>query len=222
MDFGISQDWEHFYSDIDTEGISKDWTYTAPEVMNTGRSNDTSDIWSLGCIFLEMATVLKGLSIEETKDFFIGNHEYYEKTRQIENWVRRLRLEYSNCDNLPLTWSMLMLQDDPEKRPTADDLCAKMLRSARFTDAGIETFFCDLCMTTSDTELMAISEASDDLGAEYDNSRDLRASISTLTSCIGTQDSSDQQLLQEDRASIMTLHSCTLQNEAKAPIFLRD
>ena len=41
--------------------------YCAPEVAAFAIRNESSDIWSLGCVFFEMVAVLKGWKIVELK-----------------------------------------------------------------------------------------------------------------------------------------------------------
>ncbi|KAK4127203.1 kinase-like protein, partial [Parathielavia appendiculata] len=57
-DFGLSK---HFETGQYSEGPTpKTVKYADPEAMHEGRRDERSDIFSLGCVFLEMATVLLG------------------------------------------------------------------------------------------------------------------------------------------------------------------
>ncbi|KAK4103193.1 kinase-like protein [Parathielavia hyrcaniae] len=57
-DFGLSK---HFKTGQYSEGPTpKTVKYADPEAMHEGRRDERSDIFSLGCVFLEMATVLLG------------------------------------------------------------------------------------------------------------------------------------------------------------------
>ncbi|KAF2489178.1 kinase-like protein, partial [Lophium mytilinum] len=69
-DFGISLDWENLSRSTTTEDSGKSWTYCAPEVANYEKRNSSSDIWSLGCVFLEMLTVLKGFTVHDLREVF--------------------------------------------------------------------------------------------------------------------------------------------------------
>ncbi|KAF2035712.1 kinase-like protein, partial [Setomelanomma holmii] len=64
-DFGISLDWENLTRSTTTADSAKTWTYCAPEVANQQKRNSSSDIWSLGCVFLEMLTTLKDLPVQD-------------------------------------------------------------------------------------------------------------------------------------------------------------
>ncbi|OCL06084.1 kinase-like protein, partial [Glonium stellatum] len=64
-DFGIAHD----YSDLDegsNTGGPTGFTaaYAAPEVVRQERRNRSADIFSLGCVFLEMITVVLGETLE--------------------------------------------------------------------------------------------------------------------------------------------------------------
>ncbi|PSN59010.1 kinase-like protein, partial [Corynespora cassiicola Philippines] len=70
-DFGLSLD----FTDADsstTISMVNGMTpkYCAPEVAQYEPRNTMSDIWSLGVVFMEMAVVLKGKTIEFMTDFF--------------------------------------------------------------------------------------------------------------------------------------------------------
>ncbi|PMD22734.1 kinase-like protein, partial [Hyaloscypha hepaticicola] len=57
-DFGISLDWEHMSRSTTSTDFGHSPVYCAPEVANFEPRNSSSDIWSLGCVFLEMTTTL--------------------------------------------------------------------------------------------------------------------------------------------------------------------
>ncbi|ROV86723.1 hypothetical protein VMCG_10946 [Cytospora schulzeri] len=60
-DFGISLDWKATLQTTTVAPTARTPLYCAPEVMQEGRPrNSSADIWSLGCVFLEIMTVLKG------------------------------------------------------------------------------------------------------------------------------------------------------------------
>ena len=68
-DFGLSRDCNHTRST--TEGpTARTAKYCAPEVADYMARSYSSDMWSLGCVFLEMMTVLKECSLEDISAFF--------------------------------------------------------------------------------------------------------------------------------------------------------
>ena len=54
-DFGLALDWTELSGET-TTGAPKIYThaYAAPEVALSGKRNTKSDIWSLGCVFLDI------------------------------------------------------------------------------------------------------------------------------------------------------------------------
>ena len=184
-DFGISLDFEHLSSGTTTEDTGKSWIYCAPEMTNDQSRNESSDIWSLGCVFVEMATVLKGRSIENLRVYLAaktGSHRFYKNQKAVETWSQDLRTIRFKSDNLPLMWAKLMMQDKPKKRLTATDLCEEIARNAKETDPGTDSFSCGCCTSSSDTDSTGNSVVGSDAWAEDE-------SISPLTSRVGTDNS---------------------------------
>ncbi|KAH9209800.1 kinase-like domain-containing protein, partial [Leptodontidium sp. 2 PMI_412] len=69
-DFGVSLDWENLSRSTTTEDSAKTPLYCAPEVARWEKRNTSADIWSLGCVFLEMLTLLKNRTVEEQRQYF--------------------------------------------------------------------------------------------------------------------------------------------------------
>ncbi|KAK1845423.1 dual specificity mitogen-activated protein kinase kinase 1 [Colletotrichum chrysophilum] len=117
---------------LTTNGEPKEGTprYWAPEAGYHANRNRSSDIWSLGCVFLEMATTLLGRTQLEMLEFFNahgnGNHHCIglnlEATRE---WIDELRRSSFNDSNV-LDWTDWMLQPKPDDRPTAAQLRGKI------------------------------------------------------------------------------------------------
>ncbi|KAK2755605.1 dual specificity mitogen-activated protein kinase kinase 1 [Colletotrichum kahawae] len=129
-DFGTSK--LRLDGHLTTNGGSKEGTprYSAPEVGDQANRNRSSDIWSLGCVFLEMATVLFGRTQQDMHEFFLThgseNHQQIslnpEATRE---WIEVLRSSSFNDSNV-LDWTAWMLQPKPDDRPTAARLRGKI------------------------------------------------------------------------------------------------
>ncbi|KAF2023493.1 kinase-like protein, partial [Setomelanomma holmii] len=70
-DFGTALDWTEAESDV-TVGPPEAYTrlYIAPEVALQQPRGTPSDIWSLGCVFLEIATVLSGKPLGTKVEYF--------------------------------------------------------------------------------------------------------------------------------------------------------
>ena len=89
-DFGISLDWQSL-SGSTTEEAGKTFNYCAPEVAEPGQKRNTkSDIWSLGCVFLEMLVVRQGIAVEDLKVAFNQASEtraFHCNTNTIFYWI---------------------------------------------------------------------------------------------------------------------------------------
>jgi serine/threonine protein kinase/tetratricopeptide (TPR) repeat protein len=76
-DFGIAMDWSDNNTSV-TKGEPKGYTrkYRAPEVVDWADDNERTrmaDVFSLGCVFAEMTTVLMGRSVEEFEAYRRGH-----------------------------------------------------------------------------------------------------------------------------------------------------
>lgn len=70
-DFGISRDYTDATNGLTTSGPTPfTRNYAAPEVIERGNRNASADIFSLGCCFLEIATVVYGRTIQEMSVWF--------------------------------------------------------------------------------------------------------------------------------------------------------
>ena len=124
-DFGIALDWENLSRSTTTADSGKTWLYAAPEVAHYEKRNSAADVWSLGCVFMEMITVLKGQSVTTMRDFFeerSGNYRFYANITRLVEWVDKLRKLGSAKDDAVFKWAVLMLQEHAEDRPTAATL----------------------------------------------------------------------------------------------------
>jgi serine/threonine protein kinase len=104
--------------------------YSAPEVIANDRRGRPADIFSLGCVFAEMASVVDGKTVEEFEDY---------RTVPVEDEPETLTSVYHDTTHRVLAWftdlgdgwtaSLLkdMLAADHKRRPTADGLM-KILR----------------------------------------------------------------------------------------------
>jgi serine/threonine protein kinase len=99
--------------------------YSAPEVIANDRRGRPADIFSLGCVFAEMASVVDGETVEEFEDYRTVPIEdepetftsvYHATTSKILAWFT----------DLGDVWTALLLEDmlaaDHNRRPTADAL----------------------------------------------------------------------------------------------------
>jgi serine/threonine protein kinase len=160
-DFGLARDL------VDASGGTTEGAtpltpkYCAPEVGNYEPRNYSSDIWSLGCVFLEMVTIIKGESLAAQNTFFENNgtkKTYFRlNVEAIKRWTTKLEMQGLFSDNVPIDWISRMLSENRNDRPTAQALLRDILNYRPTRDSV--SSFCGTCCKTSD-------EAMEDV--EYD------------------------------------------------------
>ncbi|KAG5749021.1 hypothetical protein H9Q70_008326 [Fusarium xylarioides] len=112
-DFGISTDWSRTLRTTEYGPTPATMLYCAPEVARSALDvsrDSSSDIWSLGCIFLEIVTVIKGKRVQEIRDHTFhrsGTHCYYKCDLATSQWLDHLKNSPTSTDDvgdLPLSW----------------------------------------------------------------------------------------------------------------------
>ncbi len=181
-DFGTALDWSEVgQSTTKSKPAALSVPYCAPEVANWEKRNSSSDIWSLGCVFVEMETVLKGETIDSMHQFFHNNgtHQRYirnnaEATRV---WLERLRsVSGQPMYDKPLQWIPEMLKVNPFERLNA----RQILHRIRAVDPA--TTFCGPCCGDDEEHDESSDEASND-GDEVQSP----GQVETLQSQLSTQ-----------------------------------
>ena len=164
-DFGIALDWESLGRSTTTDDAGKTWIYCAPEVAQYEKRNLSSDIWSLGCVFLEMTTVLKGHRITDMQEFLKGLHgsyRFYKCKSGIAEWANGLRASGSASDNLPLKWTGWMLRIEPKSRPSAEDVYQEITSQVQRTEDDAQRFIGDCCIDCCVVDSDSDSDAESD------------------------------------------------------------
>lgn len=151
-DFGAAHDWSRksrsttFSPSVGTPG------YRAPEIVKDPHApkNSMTDMWSLGVVFLEMATVLRGRTVTKFRQYLTQNgtkhpHVYGNSPATYE-WFDRLRSSDAGPDSdiEPLTWIKDLLAPEPLNRPEAKALAGQILNR---TFSGN---FCGICCSQPD------------------------------------------------------------------------
>lgn len=136
-DFGTALDWSQKGRETTVDpNVPRTERYMSPEVEKRFPKNSASDMWSLGIVFLEMTTVLRGHDIQEMRrhseskgtrhPFVWGNpqatHEWFEVLRGAKSGLE--------SDNEPLTWIKDLTHRDPQKRPQAWELTIQIREAA--------------------------------------------------------------------------------------------
>ncbi|KAI1475955.1 kinase-like protein [Daldinia eschscholtzii] len=90
-DFGISKQ----YEDETVTGGQTPFTerYAPPEVVGQCERDLSSDIFSLGCVFLEIVTVILGKSLKVMNEVIFERQPkgYYQALSNVESWINNLK-----------------------------------------------------------------------------------------------------------------------------------
>jgi len=162
-DFGLSRDSSGAGSTTSGPTIRTP-RYCAPEVAMFDSRNSSSDIWSLGCVFLEMLIVLKGYNIDWMNDYF-DNHGSGNRCVRLNldattEIISELEKAGSVSDNRVIEWVQKMLREDRNARPTAAMLIASIAGRDRYGE--VSSAFCGTCCSYEDE----LSEAQDSMDEE--------------------------------------------------------
>ncbi|KAJ6260422.1 Ankyrin-1 [Drechslerella dactyloides] len=148
-DFGLSLDWGDL-SRSTTKGVPAALTprYAAPEVAEHEPRGTSADIWSLGCVFLEMVTVLKGETLEAMKTFYEshGSESVFYRVNELatEQWMKTLGGKGgTRADDAPLTWIGSMMERERKNRVTSAALLERI--AAKDPQTGQASRFCGTC-----------------------------------------------------------------------------
>jgi serine/threonine protein kinase len=147
-DFGISLDWSEQGHSTTHEEARRSPKYCAPEAVREEPRNRKSDIWSLGCVFLEMSAVLRGLSSGYVgtvlKDR--GCQNFRDCPEGIRDAISAVRERGASDDYNPLEleWIEQMLQLENEKRWNSKELQLAISQSRSNPP------FCGICCNRSE------------------------------------------------------------------------
>ena len=143
-DSGISLDFAELSRSTTSGDTPKTRRYCAPKVGAGEKRNSSSDIWSLGCVFVEIMTVLRGEIIDALKRF-LKTHgslhtNFYMNEATISQWIAKLTATTSDeYENMPSRTILEMLQMSHDKRPTA----RMVVKTLGVVEAGV--VFCGIC-----------------------------------------------------------------------------
>lgn len=104
--------------------------YMAPEVAKKGPRSSSSDMWSLGIIFMEMTTLLVGRSLGQLRGTLSDNVRLnmepfvWVNPKVVTTWLEKLQISNKgpSHDNEPLEWIRDLLNPNPKSRPKSGTL----------------------------------------------------------------------------------------------------
>lgn len=149
-DFGLSHDF------LDTTWGDTPFSprYCAPEVAAKEGRNESADVWSLGCIFMEMVAALELRNVEWLKNYYLangtGSSHYYANTKATERLLQEWKTSLTSVTTKPVSWIVPMLDTRRKSRPKA----AQVAEDITAVDDATAFGFCcsDCCITESASE----------------------------------------------------------------------
>jgi serine/threonine protein kinase len=157
VDFELCHDWKDLSRSTTSADCGHTPLYAAPEVLLHMDSNSSSDIWSLGCVFLEMVTVLKGKDVSQMRALCKSQSKseiFCNNRLGISQWLELLE-QLSELGNEPLFWIAKMLQHDKDFRPKAGAVVDLIWNSEASGD-----YFCTSCQPVEELVLLPVTPCS--------------------------------------------------------------
>ena len=161
-DFGTSTDFSLLSTSATENGERGTPKYFAPEVAAFKPNGRSADIFSLGCIFLEILTAIKYGSLgpmRMSRPAMDGSFQSNLNSRQ--RWLQMLNAETS-CGRHLLCEIEHMLNIDPQKRPTALEVKNHLAFIDQFRPPHVRTRIFGFCCATS---FLTTQEHADELGS---------------------------------------------------------
>ncbi|KAF2838773.1 kinase-like protein [Patellaria atrata CBS 101060] len=138
-DFGICRDWSEVGQSTSTGPTSVTPQYCPPEIAQYRGRNSSADIWSLGCVFLEIWSVLAGNTSSSMEKHFLtegGRSKCYCRNIDgISSWYDKVRSSpgYHGLEK-PYQWIQNMLKEEPDHRWKARTLFDNIQETDRDED----------------------------------------------------------------------------------------
>ncbi|KAJ4368762.1 hypothetical protein N0V83_005844 [Neocucurbitaria cava] len=132
-DFGLSRSFAQ-QGHSQTDGpTSRTPRYCAPEVYNFERRGRSADIFSLGCVFLEILTVYNGHNLQDFTDVRRGvgeDESFHANLGRVEAWVQsKISIAETVMGREGFSWDFIpqeitdcvtqMISEHADRRPTA-------------------------------------------------------------------------------------------------------
>ncbi|KAH0542984.1 hypothetical protein FGG08_002672 [Glutinoglossum americanum] len=154
-DFGISRSFSQLDHSQTDSMITKTPKYCAPEVYRGGKWGRSADIFSMGCVFLEMHTILCSKTLDDFEDYRCHggiDGSFHANLQWVYEWADLLRGSKPYLTTIDqdtsftaierndrvIAITLSMLEPDPEKRPRAQKLAA-LFGPSNCCDAGPES-----------------------------------------------------------------------------------
>jgi serine/threonine protein kinase len=146
-DFGTATDFS-----LQTVSITENWErgtpkYFAPEVAAYTPSGRAADIFSLGCVLLEMHVLYQAQSLRDLRDLREAHDKSFQANlKRIQEWLGKYTPSESITDQHIRNQITRMLQKEPESRPSINEISSDLALVDTFQKrAGERALFGDCC-----------------------------------------------------------------------------
>ena len=213
--------------------------YASPETFkgDVVVQDGASDVFSLGCVFLEMVTVLLGHDIKEFPNHTTTmpsldielEEAYYCNLRKIYSWIDLLKEKHSSLTTESYIADGLipirsMLDEDPQARPPSRDLWMQFRFISPRICPDCDPRHPEVWRSNKDLEQ---SEGLDSLPGEHEalDSHDIESEVSSIVSVKAPSIFSDQThssttAISEDREAPEEFAKVLLTDEIMAPLYV--
>jgi serine/threonine protein kinase len=145
-DFGISRDFSELSSSLTHGNVVGTHNYYAPEVAADRPRGCSADVFSLGCVLLEIWSVLFGLAPEDQHSF-PSLKPYYRNLAEVQAWIEGKK----SSENSPprafwLQACQLMVAQAPSKRPRMSNVLLRLGVEYERQPSVFSTICCRVCL----------------------------------------------------------------------------
>jgi serine/threonine protein kinase len=168
-DFGLAMDFSEIAKST-TDGPLPQRTerYCAPEVARGLPRGRRSDVYSMGCLLIEVATVVMGYDLKTLDEWLGGDAIFYDSEPEIASWISKLQREDERTTAILLKWIGPMMRKRPSQRPQMQTVVDEILDDGKVHKELRSQLFCKVCMD----ELRKQSRISGTGTKPIDNARD--------------------------------------------------
>ncbi|KAH7371293.1 hypothetical protein BKA66DRAFT_573024 [Pyrenochaeta sp. MPI-SDFR-AT-0127] len=184
-DFGIAMDFSAIAKST-TDGPEPQRTerYCAPEVARNLARGRRSDVYSLGCLLVEVATVMVGYDLKDLDDWLGGDCVFHDSEVETTSWISKLisELQEENDETMviALKWIAPMIRKRPSQRPQMQTVVDNILEEIKAHRGLRRQLFCNFCIgnlqeqskisstNTSTNSFNDLQESDDEFESEED------------------------------------------------------
>jgi serine/threonine protein kinase len=145
-DFGLSRHFADGQGSTTSGLTAATPRYSPPEVAAYEQRNTSADVWSLGCVYLEMLAALQGHDMDWLKDYMLENgtkEPYYRGNAPACGLLfDKFEAGLARSDRTAISWVRKMIVFDRSTRWTAAHI-VQQIRSCDDMETG--NIFCGIC-----------------------------------------------------------------------------